>query len=139
MAIHSRPIMAFIAAGVLVFGGCKGSGGSSPTGPSSGANTVTVNIVASTGSQAYKPNPVAAGTGFTVVFKNNDTALHHIVLNDGSDLGDVAPGATSSGYAVKNASPLTFQCKIHTSMVGSLNGTSVPEPVPCPDPNGYGC
>ena len=74
------------------------------------------------------------------MFRNNDAATHRIVMDDGSaDLGDVAPGATSRGFTVRNASALTFHCSLHPSMVGSINGANAPEPPPCPDPYGYGC
>lgn len=72
------------------------------------------------------------------MFKNNDTALHHIVMDDGSfDLGDVTPGGTSKGLTLKSANAATYHCTIHSSMVGSINGQSAPEPPPCNNP--YGC
>src|SRR5947207_2185564 len=88
-------------AGALLLVSC-GGGGSSPAAatppvpvPAPTVSTVTVNIVSSTGNSAYKPNPVMANSGDTVVFRNNDAAMHHVVLDDGSaDLGDVAPGTT---------------------------------------------
>jgi plastocyanin len=104
---------------------------STNTGTNPGVTTVTVSIVGSAGNQAFSPNPVAAATGNNVVFKNNDSTLHHIVLDDNSaDLGDIAPGATSQALAVKSQTALLFHCKIHGSMVGSLNGLTAPTP-PC--------
>jgi plastocyanin len=99
-----------------------------------------VSIVSSIGNGAYRPNPVMANSGDTVVFRNTDSAMHHIVMDDGSsDLGDVAPGATSKGITLRNANATKFHCTIHPSMVGSINDTKAPDPVPCPDPYGYGC
>jgi len=133
-------------AGALAMWGCGGSSGgsSTPTSPSTpatpAAQTVTVSIVGSIGNSAYKPNPVSANNGDTVVFKNDDGAMHHIVLNDGSgDFGDVAPGTTSKGVTVKSTSALNYHCTIHPSMVGAINGSTAPTPPPCPDPYGYGC
>jgi plastocyanin len=135
---------------MLALCGC-GSQSSTPSSPSTtnnttntntntNTNTVTANIVGSSGNQAFSPNPIAAPVGYTVVFKNNDSTTHHIVLDDGSaDLGDLAPGATTSGFTVKTSSQLLFHCKIHSSMVGSLNGQMAPDPPPCSDPYGYGC
>jgi plastocyanin len=101
---------------------------------------VSVAIVGTAGNQAFAPNPVAAAVGDTVMFKNNDSTVHHIVLDDGSaDLGEVAPGATSRGAPVRTGNATNFHCVLHTSMVGSINGRSAPEPPPCPDPTGYGC
>jgi plastocyanin len=83
---------------------------------------------------------VLANSGDTGVFRNSDASMHHIVMDDGSsDLGDVGPGATSRGFTLRNANATKFHCTIHPSMVGSINDTVAPEPVPCPDPYGYGC
>lgn len=101
---------------------------------------MTVSIVSSIGNGAYQPNPVMANSGDTVVFRNNDATTHHIVMDDGSsDLGDVAPGAVSRGFTLRNANATKFHCTIHSSMVGSINDTVAPEPMPCMDPSGYGC
>jgi plastocyanin len=114
--------------------------GKSSTSPSPSSNTATVNIVGSIGNQAYQPNPIPAAVGDKVVFKNNDSVVHHIVIDDGSaDLGDVAPGATTTSVSVKSTSQQTFHCKIHPSMVGSVNGQNAPVPPPCVDPYGVAC
>jgi plastocyanin len=122
-------------------GGTSGSSPTTPAAPSSPASqTITVTIVSSIGNQAYRPNPVAASSGDTVMFRNNDAAMHHIVMDDGSaDLGEMAPGALSRGVTVRNANATRFHCTLHPSMVGSINGNTAPEPAPCPDPYGYGC
>lgn len=145
---RSRACIAVLAAFALW--SCSGDGSSTPTAPSTqtttppsptpSAQTVAVTIVGSIGNSAYNPNPVAANAGDTVMFRNSDAALHHIVLDDGSaDLGAVPPGGTSRGFTVRNATALTYHCINHPSMVGSINGTTAPEPPPCPDPYGYGC
>lgn len=129
--------------GAVALWSCGGK--SSPAGPSNpnpppAAQTVVVSIVGSSGNGAFKPNPVAAATGDTVIFRNNDSAVHRIVLDDGSaDLGTLTPGSTSRGFTVRSATAAKFHCTNHTSMVGSINGDSAPEPPPCPDPSGYGC
>ena len=103
-------------------------------------STGTVSIVSSAGNTAYKPNPVMANSGDTVVFRNNDVTMHHIMLDDGSaDLGDVSPGATSKGVTLKNSNAARFHCTIHSTMVGTINEASAPPTPPCPDPYGYGC
>ena len=149
-SITPAAITAF--AGALALWGCGGGGGTtaatptSPTppvaapAPTPAASTVTVAIVASTGNTAFQPNPVRANAGDTVMFRNNDTVLHHLVMDDGSaDLGDVAPGAMSRGMTLRSASATNFHCTLHSSMVGSINGASAPEPPECTDPYGYGC
>lgn len=123
-------------------GGGSGAGSSSPTAPSagSGPGTVSVAIVGTAGNQAFNPNPVTAAIGDTVMFRNNDSTVHHIVFDDGSaDLGEVAPGSTSRGAAVRSGNATNFHCVLHSSMVGTINGAKAPEPPPCNDPLGYGC
>lgn len=137
---------AFAMVGALALWSCGGSSGSSPaTGPTAptpppGAASVTVSIVSSSGNQAFRPNPVSAPTGDTLAFSNGDTVTHHIVLDDGSaDLGEIAPGATSRSISIASSRAVNFHCTIHSSMVGSINGSSAPQPPPCNDPTGYGC
>ncbi len=134
-------------AGALVLWGCGGGGGNSnvgsPTAPSTptpSTNTVTVAVVSSIGNTAYQPNPVRANTGDQVTFRNSDAVTHRIVMDDGSaDLGDIAPGATSRAFTVRNANALNFHCTLHPSMVGSINGATAPEAPPCIDQYGYEC
>jgi plastocyanin len=114
--------------------GCGGGNGN-PASPSSAGASVTVNIVANTGSTAYNPNPVAASVGQTLAFRNSSSEVHHIVLDDGSaDFGTLSPGQTGPAVTVK-AGGATFHCTNHSSMVGAING-EVPEPPPCTNP-GY--
>lgn len=137
------PGLAVAVVGALGLWSCGGGGSassSSPTAPSSSASTVAVNIMSSSGNTAFVPNPVRANAGDTVIFRNNDRAVHRIVLDDGSaDLGEVAPGATSRSFVLRSADAARFHCTLHTSMVGSINGATAPEPAECPDPYGYGC
>jgi plastocyanin len=142
---HALPGARWLLAGVLGLWGCGGGGGgggntpTSPSSPLSGATTVTTSIIGAVGNGAYTPNPVMARSGDTVVFRNSDTQLHHIVLdNGGADLGDVAPGATSRGLVLTNTNELRFHCTLHASMVGSINGSAAPDP-PCIDQSGYSC
>jgi plastocyanin len=136
--------------GAILLASCGGGGSTStaapPAAPSPAPSagptptTVTVSIVSSAGNTAYKPNPVMANSGDTVVFKNNDVTMHHIMLDDGSaDLGDVNPGSTSKGVTLKNSNAARFHCTIHSTMVGTINESAAPPTPPCPDPYGYGC
>jgi len=128
----------FALAAAIALWGCGGgssySGSSTPTTPSPStpapsANTVTVTIVSSSGNQAYNPNPVQVSMGDTLAFKNADVTTHHVVMDDGSaDLGTIAPGATNS-ITLKTAGG-NYQCTIHPSMVGSVNGKEAPS-APC--------
>ena len=152
---HSRISAAAMAiAGAVVLWNCGGGGGGTatvPTSPTPAVSapapapaappaTVTVAIVSSVGNAAFQPNPVRASSGDTVMFRNSDSKLHHLVMDDGSaDLGDVSPGATSRGFTLRSANATSFHCTLHSSMVGSINGAAAPEPPACLDPYGYGC
>jgi plastocyanin len=136
-----RNIVLTIAA--LAMASCGGGGYVAPAPtpatptptPAPTATSVTVTIVGSSGNKAFTPNPVMANAGDTLVFKNNDAAMHHLVMNDGSaDVGEIAPGASKS-ITVKGSGGL-FHCTIHSTMIGSINGAEAPEPPPCTTP-GY--
>ena len=100
---------------------------------------LVISIVGSFGFNAFAPNPIQANVGDMIVWTNNDTALHHIVLDEGADLGDVAPGQSSAPMALTTPAA-NFHCTIHPTMVGSINGAMPPPPVyypPPPDDYGY--
>ena len=124
---------------------CGGGGGgsSTPTSPSTpstggGGTTqtvVTITITGQGGKLAFTPNPATVTAGQTVVFKNNDTVVHHVMLDDGTaQTPDINPGATS--VAVTIGANKSYHCTIHPGMVGGFNGT---EGQPPPDCNSAYC
>ena len=96
---------------------------------------VTISIVGTAGTQSFNPNPSTAAVGDTIVWLNNDRLVHHIVLDDGTDVGELAPGDSSK--AIPLATPTAgYHCTLHASMAGTINGQlapPMPEP-PQPDP-----
>src|SRR5687768_18140541 len=87
--------LAAAAAIVAGLGASSCGGGSSPTTPSA-PNVVTITITRQNGAQSFSPNPASAG-GQMVVFRNADSILHRVQLNDGSlDTGNIAPGDRKS-------------------------------------------
>jgi len=98
--------------------------------------TTTINIVGTDGATAFLPNPIQAAMGNLLVWMNGDTRLHHIVLDDGTDIGDVLPGQATAPKALATAAPTGFHCTIHPSMVGMING-ELPAPAPAPAPPPY--
>ena len=92
--------------------------------------SVIINIVSSFGATAFNPNPTTANVGDEIVFTNNDMVLHHIVMDDGTDLGDVAPGESSVPIAMTTPTA-SFHCTLHPSMVGGIN---IDPPPPIPEP-----
>ena len=107
-----------------------------PPAPAPTPMSVIISIIGSFGSGAFMPNPTMASMGDQIVFTNNDAVLHHIVLDDGTDLGDVAPGASSAPMPLTTPTA-TFHCTIHPSMVGGINVDVTPAPMPDPYPPPY--
>ena len=69
------------------------AGSSTPSSPSTPVTptTATITIVGQNGTQAFSPNPASLG-GRMVVFRNTDSIVHRVVLNDSTvDTGEIAP------------------------------------------------
>jgi plastocyanin len=93
-----------------------------------GTPPVTITITSQNGAQSFSPNPASAG-GQMVVFRNNDSVAHRVVLNDGSiDTGNINPGATSAAVQMPSAGT-NYHCSVHPGMVGAVSGTSGQPPV----------
>ena len=105
--------------------------------PAASTLAVIINIVGTVGANAFMPNPTAANMGDQIVFTNTDIRIHHIVLDDGTDLGEVAPGQSSAPMPLMTPAA-TFHCTIHPTMVGAING-DLPPAAPCypPPPDDY--
>jgi plastocyanin len=131
------------AACATVMLACSGGGGSASTSAAPGApstttttaKATTISIVGNSGNTAFSPDVVSANTGDQVVWTNNTAVLHHIVLDDGTVVGDINPGASSAAISLKTASG-NFHCTIHSTMIGSFNAAVAPTPPPCTTP-GY--
>jgi plastocyanin len=130
MATQSRLRIASALIAVCAGAACgSNDAGSNPAGPST-TNTPTINIVGQNGTQAFSPNPAGFG-GQRVVFKNNDTVSHRVILNDGrGDTGDIAPGATS-GLVTIPGDGTNYHCSVHPGMIGSVAAASGTAPPPC--------
>jgi plastocyanin len=128
--------MRVLATGAVVlaaFAGAAacGGGGSTPSTPSSPEATapVTITIVGERGAQSFSPNPAMAA-GRSVVFRNTDSVVHRVRLNDLSvDTGDIPPGATSRAILIP-AAGTNYHCPLHPAMVGSV-GSETSAPPPC--------
>lgn len=124
-----------VGAAAMGMWGC-GGGYNAPTTPSptpggpGGDNAITINVVRENGAQSFDPNPASAG-GQMVVFKNIDSTVHRVVLNDGTiDTGNIAPGATSNAFRMPDAGT-NYHCTIHPDMIGSVSPSSGGAPPPC--------
>ena len=117
---------------------CSGGGSASPAAPSAPSGPVTITIMRQNGTQSFSPNPASAG-GQRVVFRNADSIVHRVRLNDLSlDTGDLAPGATSGALRIP-AAGANYHCTLHPNMVGAVNGAGGAAPPPCEGPycDGY--
>jgi plastocyanin len=108
---------------------CGSGGSSAPTTPSA-STPFTITVSRQNGTQSFSPNPASVG-GQTIVFKNADSVVHRVVLNDLSiDTGDIAPGATSRSVTM----PVTgtnYHCALHPDMIGSVAPTGGGAPPAC--------
>jgi plastocyanin len=99
-----------------------GGGSSSPTTPSA-PDVLTITITRQNGAQSFSPNPASAG-GQMVVFRNSDSIVHRVQLNDGSiDTGNLAPGATSTAVLMPG-NGTNYHCTVHPDMIGAVSGIS---------------
>jgi plastocyanin len=125
--------VAFVVAGC----GGGGYGGGTPTTPTpggGGTGATTINIVGDRGSQSFNPNPGASGQDQMVNWRNGDSVVHRIVLNDGSaDTGNIGPGATSTAIRMPAAGS-NYHCSLHPGMIGSIRAASGDPPPPCTGP-----
>ena len=95
---------------------------------------LTINVVASFGSAAFAPNPLQAAIGNTIVWMNNDLVPHHIVFDNGTPIGNLAPGQSSLPIPLTTETA-SYHCTFHPTMVGQV--TAIPAVVPPPtDPSG---
>ena len=80
--------------------------------------------------QSFSPNPASVG-GQRVVFRNADSVVHSVVLNDGSiDTGNIASGATSSAVRMPNGGA-NYHCSLHPDMIGAVNPEAGGPPPTC--------
>lgn len=90
---------------------------------------LTINVIGSFGTGAFAPNPLQAAIGNTIVWMNNDLVAHDIVLNDGTPVGNLAPGQSSAPIALATETA-GYRCTIHPSMVGQVVPIPVAPPIP---------
>jgi plastocyanin len=106
---------------------CGGSGGSppttapTPTVPPVGAD-VLITIGGIAGSMSYDPNPARVQVGQTVAWRNADNLPHTSsqVGTAGFETGTIAGGTTSVPIRMTAAGRLDYFCRIHPSMVATL-------------------
>jgi plastocyanin len=113
---------------VIVAAAWACGGGSSPSSPAP-TGPITINIIGDRGAQSFSPNPATAA-GQQVVFRNTDSVVHRVQLNDGTlDTGDIAPGGTSRAVTMPTAGT-NYHCMLHPGMIGAVSRQDTAPP-PC--------
>ena len=90
-----------------------------PTGGGPAPVQLTVSIVGTSGSTSFAPNPLQASAGNMITWTNNDLVTHIIVLDNGTQVGNLAPGQSSAPLAF-GSETMNYRCTIHPSMVGQV-------------------
>jgi len=80
---------------------------------------LTIGIVGLFGPLSFVPNPLQAAIGNTIIWTNNDVFQHDLVLDDGTPIGNLAPGQSSAPLALTTATA-SFHCTLHLSMTGQI-------------------
>jgi plastocyanin len=115
--------LVIVAAAWACGGGSSSPSSPAPTGP------ITINILGDRGAQSFSPNPATAA-GQQVVFRNTDSVVHRVQLNDGTlDTGDIGPGATSRAVTMPTAGT-NYHCMLHAGMIGAVSRPDTAPP-PC--------
>lgn len=121
-----------LAAVVLVAAalGCGGSGYSStptttpPSTTGGGSADVVIAIVGIAGGMSYSPNPANVRVGQKVAWRNDDNIAHTSTqTGNGFDTGTIAGGATSAAITITTPGSLSYFCRVHPAMVGTLSVT----------------
>ncbi len=103
---------------------------------------LTVNITGTFGPGSFMPNPLQAVVGDSIVWTNADLIAHIIVLDDGTPVGTLAPGQSSTPVVLA-APTMGYHCTLHPTMVGQVTSLPPGEPAPgdpsqVPSPDPYG-
>jgi plastocyanin len=104
-------ILAILIASVLV-AGCTQYSSTNPTPtPTGSSNTVSIKGF------AFNPSTLTVPVGTTVTWTNDDSTIHTVTSDSGSELGSgqIPVGQTYS-HTFNSAGTFSYHCSIHTSM-----------------------
>jgi plastocyanin len=108
---------------------CGGSGYDStptttPPSTTGGTADVVIAIVGIAGGMSYSPNPANVRVGQKVAWRNDDNIPHTSTqTGNGFDTSTIPGGATSAPITITSAGSLSYFCRVHPAMVGTLNVT----------------
>jgi len=95
-----------------------------PVGPTPAVpSNFIIDVAEINGPYSFYPSPATVASGRIIVWRNSDTATHHVIFDDISvDTGTLAPGTLSQPITVAPGN-WSYHCAIHPSMVGSVTVT----------------
>lgn len=123
-----KPLLAvvIVVGPAVACGGGPGTGSTPTTTPTTVASAgadVVITIAGIAGSMSYEPSLANVRAGQTVAWRNADN-LPHTASQEGAggfETGTIAGGATSPPIRITAAGKLVYFCRIHPSMVATLN------------------
>jgi plastocyanin len=134
MRVRATLALLITAAAVSACGSSSTPSPSAPsvTGGGAGGSTaaIQVYILGRDGASSFRPSPVNAPRGSSMVWINSDTEPHRIVAVDGSfDTGELQPDA-QSGPVELSTDGARYYCPLHEGETGSINAANGAPP-PC--------
>ena len=112
-------VVLVLIGGMATLVACKAKSPAAPD-PSAGL----IRIVGTDGPQSFAPAPLVLASGQKLAFRNDTGTTHRILADNLSfDAGQVSAGAFTASVTVPGATPVSFHCTIHPSMVGSVTPT----------------
>src|SRR5258708_5926248 len=93
--------------------------------PTPSPSPLTITIVSQAGSMSFVPNPANVHVGQTIFWQNRDfaTVPGHTATSGSFDTGLITPGMMSGPITLSAPGTVTYLCKLHTPMTGTLNVT----------------
>ncbi|HXB57744.1 MAG TPA: amicyanin [Vicinamibacteria bacterium] len=90
--------------------------------PTPTPSPLTIKIVSQAGNMSYSPNPASVRVGQTILWQNADfaTSPGHTATSGSFDTGLIIPGMTSVPITLSAAGTVTYGCKLHPMMTGTL-------------------
>lgn len=100
------------------------NGSPSPINPEQGSSPAVegaVRIVDNAGNNSYSPNPIEAKVGETVIWVNDDSAIHTVTSTDGIFDSDTLQRGQTFSYTFDKEREYPYFCTLHPNMVGTVS------------------
>lgn len=107
-------VLLVIVVGYFLFRGKYSSNQSSSTSAPVSTNSVSISNF------AFDPSVISVKAGDTITFTNNDGTNHTVTADDGSFDKPISAGQSVT-ITISKPGTVSYHCKIHTSMKGTIN------------------